>query len=433
VRRCCWFLLLRWPSVDLKYLDCLAHSTLNRHPPTHPPALGAGACYHTAATRELSARFGDALPRVLDLEASLLHEVGARLAAAGGAVRAAAAAAAALDCLLSLAAAAAELRLARPALTRANVLRIRGGRHLLAEQVLDDGAFVPNDTDMEESAGRVVVVTGPNGSGKSVYARQVALIAFLAHVGSFVPAEEATVGLVDRIFTRVASHEAAAVPQSTFLIDLSQAAAMLRLATPRSLLILDEFGKGTAATDGAALVCAAAAALAAAPVAPRTLICTHFAEALDPALLPRAPQLAFRTMAVLVGGAAPGGGGGGGGDGDTEAAAAAAATAAAVAAGGGGDDDLTFLFRLVPGRAAPSFGLHCARRAGLDPAVIARAAAVLEAHARGAPAPRAPPLALAAKTAAFRALARRLLKLDAGDARAARALLAEAAAATAEA
>jgi DNA mismatch repair protein MSH5 len=399
------------------------------HPPlTHPPRI-AGACYHTAATRELTARFGDALPRVLDLEASLLREVGARLAAAGGAVRAAAAAAAALDCLLSLAAAAAELRLARPALTRANVLQIRGGRHLLAEQVLDDGAFVPNDTDIEESAGRVVVVTGPNGSGKSVYARQVALIAFLAHVGSFVPAEEATIGLVDRIFTRVASHEAAAVPQSTFLIDLSQTAAMLRLATPRSLLILDEFGKGTAAADGAALVCAAAAALAAAPVSPRTLLCTHFAEALDPALLPRAPQLAFRTMAVLVGGASPGGGEEG--SGDPEVAAAAAATAAAVAAGGGGDDDLTFLFRLVPGRAAPSFGLHCARRAGLDPAVVARAAAVLEAHARGAPAPRAPPAALAAKTAAFRALARRLLELDAGDAGAARALLAEAAAATA--
>jgi DNA mismatch repair protein MSH5 len=184
------------------------------------------------------------------------------------------------------------------------------------------------------------VITGPNGSGKSCLARQVALITFLAHVGSFVPADEARIGVADRIFTRVASRECAAVPQSTFAIDLSQVAGMLRAATPRSVCVVDEFGKGTLAADGVGLLCAALRRLSSAsPVPPRVLLCTHFTEVLAPEHLPRTPMITFGTMSVLLE------------EGEADRPA------------DGGE--LVFLYRLVPGRVMPSFGLHCARLAGI--------------------------------------------------------------------
>lgn len=158
---------------------------------------------------------------------------------------------------------------------------------------------MPNDTRMGRVAGRVHVLTGPNCSGKSVYLRQVALIVYLAHVGAFVPAERAVVGLTDRIFTRLSGSDSvtAAVQQSSFMRDLSQLASMLRLSTARSLLVVDEFGKGTLAADGVGLLCASIAELAGrAPAAPRALISTHFTEVLDSELLPRAPQIEFFTM-----------------------------------------------------------------------------------------------------------------------------------------
>lgn len=193
----------------------------------------------------------------------------------------------------------------------------------MLQELLED-RFVPNDTRMGSgggddgggggdgdpsdggggppaAAGRVHVLTGPNCSGKSVYLKQAALVVFLAHVGSFVPADRAVVGLTDRIFTRLNANDSvtSAVQQSAFMRDLSQLAAMLRHATHRSLLLVDEFGKGTLAADGVGLLCAALSELAGrAPAAPRALVSTHFTEALDPALLPRHPQIEFFTMCV---------------------------------------------------------------------------------------------------------------------------------------
>jgi DNA mismatch repair protein MSH5 len=386
----------------------------------------AGACYHTDTTRELTQRYGDLLLKVRDLEGAVCCQLAARLGASAGAVRAGAGAAAHLDCLLSLAGAAVELTLVRPRLVEEPVLRVRGGRHLLAEQLLPAGAFIPNDTRMGGADARLHVLTGPNLSGKSCYSRGVALIAFLAHVGSFVPADEAEVGVVDRIFTRVATREAASVPQSSFLIDLSQVAAMLRLATPRSLLIIDEFGKGTLASDGVGLVCGAAAHLAAAGAAgcPRALLCTHFTEVLDPGYLPRNPMMAFYTMGVVVEEEEGGERGRGRGRGDDTGGGG----------GGGGGGGLVFLYRILPGQVGPSFGVHCARAAGVDVSVLARAEEVIAAHARGeAPPQAAAPPALAARGAAFEGLVQGLLALDTRSAVDCRALVEAVAAATADA
>lgn len=174
---------------------------------------------------------------------------------------------------------------------------------------------MPNDTRMglggggggdgeeQGGGGRIHVLTGPNCSGKSVYLKQTALIVFLAHVGSFVPARRAVVGIADRIFTRLNDHGSitAAVQQSSFMRDLAQLAAMLRHASSRSLLLIDEFGKGTLAADGVGLLCAALGDLAArSPAAPRTLVATHFTEALDPELLPRSPHIEFFAMCAAA-------------------------------------------------------------------------------------------------------------------------------------
>ncbi|KAH8942338.1 hypothetical protein BDL97_14G094000 [Sphagnum fallax] len=187
-------------------------------------------------------------------------------------------------------------------------------------------------------AGRVCVVSGPNYSGKSIYLKQVALIVFLAHIGSFVPAEKAIVGLTDRIFTRIASKETMAVSQSSFMIDLHQIAIMLRHATSKSLCLIDEFGKGTLTTDGVGLLCSTLKQFADWELPPKVLACTHFSEVFNPKFLPKSENLAFYTMSILE----PD-------DGQQSS---------------GSIDDIVFLYRLVLGHAVPSYGVHCAELAG---------------------------------------------------------------------
>lgn len=361
-----------------------------------------GACYHTATTRDLSERYGDVLLKIRDMETAVCNEVARRLGAHGGALRAAVATAAELDCLLSLAEAAVELRLSRPQLTSDNVLRIVGGRHILCQEIVPAGAeFIPNDTTMERDAARVHVITGPNFSGKSVYAKQVAIIVFLAHVGSFVPAEAAEVGLTDRIFTRVGTKECGAVPQSAFMIDLSQVAAMLRLATPRSLLIIDEFGKGTLASDGVGLLCGALGHLAARREPPKVILATHFSEVLDQQYLPRNPHLAFYTMAVLL---------------HKEGEASDAWQWAG--RGGGGSttrSGLTFLYRLCQGQVGPSFGVECAKLAGVDGDVLKRAQHIIACAEAGRQVTRTSFRGMGARSAAFEGALAALLRVDASS------------------
>jgi DNA mismatch repair protein MSH3 len=293
-----------------------------------------------------------------------------------GSFRAAARALAALDCLASLA----SLAASAPGYVRPRflpddgapaALRVEGGRHPVLEALLD-GAFVPNDARLGGGAGApggaappVLVVTGPNMGGKSCFSRQVALIALMAQAGSFVPATSATLAAFDAIFTRMGAADNLAAGRSTFLEELAEAAAILRAATPRSLVLIDELGRGTSTADGVAVAHATLAHLAGSLRAPALFI-THYPEVA--ALAAEMPEAARCVhMDFVVEGAGEAGAGAAGATG----AAAASAVAAA--------PRVRFLYRLADGAAASSHGLNVARMAGLPPGVVARATAVAAA------------------------------------------------------
>ncbi|KAG6689712.1 hypothetical protein I3842_11G188800 [Carya illinoinensis] len=254
--------------------------------------------------------------------------------------------AAELDCLLSLALVARQNNYVRPTLTTESLLNIQNGRHILQEMTVD--TFIPNDTKILDD-GRIQIITGPNYSGKSIYVKQVALIVFLSHIGSFVPADAATVGLTDRIFCAMGSKFMTA-ELSTFMIDLHQVGMMLRHATSRSLCLLDEFGKGTLTEDGIGLLGGTITHFATCDDPPKVLVCTHLTEIFDKSCLPKSEMINFYTMSVLR----P----------DNNST---------------NIEDIVFLYRLVPGHALLSYGLHCAQLAGVPGEVIKRAALVLDA------------------------------------------------------
>ena len=158
-----------------------------------------------------------------------------------------------LDTLCSLASVAVNNNYCRPSVDDSGVIEIHDGRHPVVERVLKDALFVPNDTYMGEREDRAAIITGPNMAGKSTYMRQVALITLMAQIGSFVPAKSARIGVVDRIFTRIGASDDLAGGQSTFMVEMTEVSEILHQATPRSLLILDEIGRGTSTFDGMAI------------------------------------------------------------------------------------------------------------------------------------------------------------------------------------
>jgi DNA mismatch repair protein MutS len=244
-----------------------------------------------------------------------------------------------LDVLAGLAELAAERGYCRPQLADEPVLRIRDGRHPVLDQTLPPGTFVPNDAALGPEDGTFLLITGPNMGGKSVYIRQVALITLLAQAGSFVPAKEATIGLADRIFTRVGASDELGRGQSTFMVEMTEAANILNNATPRSLVILDEIGRGTSTYDGVSLAWGITEYLHD-TAGCRTLFATHYHE-----LAELAGRLAgLRNYNVLV----------------HEA-----------------EDGIVMLHKIAPGSADKSYGLHVAQRAGVPAAVLERARQVL--------------------------------------------------------
>nr|XP_027127123.1 DNA mismatch repair protein MSH5-like isoform X5 [Coffea arabica] len=256
-----------------------------------------------------------------------------------------------LDCFLSLALVARQNNYVRPIVTAENLLDILNGRHVLQEMTVD--TFIPNDTKILHD-GRVNIITGPNYSGKSIYIKQVALIVFLSHIGSFVPADAAIVGLTDRIFCATGSKFMTA-EQSTFMIDLHQVGVMLRHATSRSLCLLDEFGKGTLTEDGVGLLGGTINHFVSCYDPPKVFICTHLTELFDNSCLLeldnfQCDKVKYYTMSVL--------------NPDNKE---------------NDIEDIVFLYRLVAGRAALSYGLHCALLAGVFEGVIKRASLVLDA------------------------------------------------------
>ncbi|MGH9486811.1 MAG: DNA mismatch repair protein MutS [Terriglobales bacterium] len=284
--------------------------------------------------------------RALELE--LFTALRAQAAAAAGAIRHNAAAIAELDALANFAHIAAERHYCRPEMAAAGGIEILAGRHPVVERLAGEGAdrFVPNHLSLEPDNRRILLLTGPNMGGKSTYLRQTALIVLMAHMGSFVPAEAARLPLVDRIFTRIGANDNLAGGRSTFMVEMTEAAVILNQASERSLVILDEVGRGTSTYDGLALAWAMLEYLHDHARA-FTLFATHYHELT--ALAQSLPALANAQVAVR------------------ESA-----------------QGIVFLRKVEGGEASRSYGIEVAKLAGLPHAVIARARAVLRHHERGA-------------------------------------------------
>ena len=282
----------------------------------------------------------NARERLATAESDIYRRICAQVAESAEAVLATASAIAQVDVFCALAQAAVDNGYVRPVVDNGSAIRIREGRHPVVERVLSSGEYVPNDVELSGEE-RVLVLTGPNMAGKSTYIRQVALITLMAQVGSFVPAAEARIGLVDRIFTRVGLQDDLATGQSTFMVEMVETAAILNQATPRSLVILDEIGRGTSTYDGLSIARAVIEHLHNDPrLGCKTLFATHYHEL---------TQLAATLPGVRN-------------------------YSVAVAEEGG---DVIFLHRIVPGGADRSYGVHVARLAGLPQGVINRAWEVL--------------------------------------------------------
>ena len=283
----------------------------------------------------------NARERLEELERATYRRVCGQIAASTPAVAKRAAAVAHVDVFSSLAEVAVRNNYVRPQLNTGGTIDINSGRHPVVEQALDPGAFVPNDVYLSNEDAKVVVLTGPNMAGKSTYIRQVAHITLMAQIGSFVPASRANIGLVDRIFTRVGLQDDLAAGQSTFMVEMVETAAILNQATSRSLVILDEIGRGTSTYDGLSIARSVVEHLHNDPrLGCKTLFATHYHELTELAgTLP-----GVRNFSV------------------------------AVAEEGG---SVVFLHRIVPGGADKSYGVHVAQLAGLPRGVINRAWEVL--------------------------------------------------------
>nr|XP_024357002.1 DNA mismatch repair protein MSH5-like isoform X3 [Physcomitrium patens] len=321
--------------------------------------IEGGYFYHTSKTRELDEVIGDILHKILDMEHAILRDLERRVLIYASALRHAADVAAEIDCLVALSTVAHDQKYVRPQLSENNVLMIKAGRaylrcrHPLQECIVN--TFVPNDTNIDQSS-RINIISGPNYSGKSIYAKQVALIVFLAHIGSFVPAEAAVIGLTDR-------H-----------------------ATSRSLCVIDEFGKGTLVPDGVGLLCATLHHLTTQEEKPKVLACTHFCEVFDENYLPKSQNISFYTMSVLE----P--------DGHKNAVR--------------GVDEIVFLYRLVPGRVVPSYGIHCAELAGVPAEILKRCVEISECTKEGRPIERLGTRRTTAMDQIYKTIADLLQKFD---------------------
>jgi DNA mismatch repair protein MutS len=302
--------------------------------------------FTTPELKDYERKVLDAEDKILTLEKELFSDVRKRAAAHAQRVRATAAAVAELDVTASLAQVAAENHYRRPAFSDSGEMRIMAGRHPVIERLTEQeaGRFIPNDLYLNDSTDLIAIITGPNMGGKSTYLRQAALIVILAQMGSFVPAESASLPIVDRIFTRIGASDNLARGRSTFMVEMTETAVILNTATSRSFVVLDEIGRGTATYDGLALAWAVVEHVHARTRA-KTLFATHYHE-----LTELAEQLdGVRNLKVSV----------------KEAG-----------------DHIIFLRKVEPGRADRSYGIEVARLAGLPLGVIERAREVLKLHER---------------------------------------------------
>ena len=301
-----------------------------------------GERYITQELKDLEHTILTASDRVVALEYELFTQLRQEISAAAERIQRTAAAVAEADALASFAAVAVRNGYCRPDVDESGVIEIRDGRHPVVEQVLKDSLFVPNDTFMGEKEERVAIITGPNMAGKSTYMRQVALIVLMAQMGSFVPAASARIGVVDRIFTRIGASDDLSAGQSTFMVEMTEVADILRHATKHSLLILDEIGRGTSTFDGMSIAravleyCADKKLLGA-----KTLFATHYHELTE--LEDTLPGAVNYNIAVKTRG-----------------------------------EDITFLRKIIRGGADRSYGIEVAKLAGLPDKVVQRAKKILK-------------------------------------------------------
>ena len=317
--------------------------------------LAGAERYITQELKDLEQSILTASDRVTALEYELFTALRQEVSAAAGRVQKSAAAVAEADVLASLAAVAVRNNYCRPDVDESGTIEIREGRHPVVEQVLKDSLFVPNDTFLGEKESRVAIITGPNMAGKSTYMRQVALIVLMAQMGSFVPASHARIGVVDRIFTRVGASDDLSAGQSTFMVEMTEVADILHSATKRSLLILDEIGRGTSTFDGMSIAravleyCANPKTLGA-----KTLFATHYHELTE--LENTLPGTVNCSIAVKTRG-----------------------------------EEIIFLRKILPGGADRSYGIEVAKLAGLPDKVLQRARQVLNQLESENGVPRAAP------------------------------------------
>lgn len=337
------------PSLKVKYNKVfgyfieVTHRNLDRVPEDYhrKQTLANAERFITPQLKEYEDKILGAEDRMVELEYNLFQQVRGKVSAEGRRIQQSADVLAILDTLLSLADLAHERNYVRPKIDDSGVIYIEGGRHPVVEGMPLKEAFVPNDVELDTEKNQLLIITGPNMAGKSTFMRQVALITLMAQLGSFVPADKAQIGVVDRIFTRVGASDNLAKGESTFMVEMNETANILRHATPRSLIILDEIGRGTSTFDGVSIAWAVAEYLHDnASVAAKTLFATHYHELTDLALTRERVQ--NYNVAVKE-----------------------------------WNDQIIFLRKIIAGSASRSYGIQVGRLAGLPDLVINRAKEIL--------------------------------------------------------
>lgn len=312
--------------------------------------------------------FGDIHSMVVDREIELLYQMQIRVLEHSSFLIECSDLLTELDCLLSFAEAAKRYNYCKPEMTEDSVLHIQQGRHPIKE--LSENTFVPNDLSCvgressgleainlqdEDDSPNLILMTGANHSGKSVYLKQAALIVYMAHLGSFVPATSAQIGITDRILSRLQTRETVTKAESGFLIDLQQVSIALQTMTAKSLLVIDEFGKGTEGIDGASLFGALVNYLTDPDrVRPRSLLATHFHEVLTPTYLRMSSAMSLKHMQIII---------------DKQAEELS--------------NQITYLFEVADGPSLSSYGINCAALGGIPDHILARAEQLVEISTRG--------------------------------------------------
>jgi DNA mismatch repair protein MutS len=333
-------LKVRFNRVFGYYIE-VSKSNLGLVPPDYirKQTIAGGERFVTPELKEYEDRVLRADELILEREIRLFEELRGRIAGAARRVQQTSRAAAVLDVIASLAEAATRFDYVKPRLGTGDELSFVEGRHPIMERVLSE-PFVANDLAMGDGAPRLYVLTGPNMGGKSTFLRQAALVVVMAQMGSFVPAREAKIGLVDRVFTRVGASDQILRGQSTFMVEMQETAHILRHATARSLVLLDEIGRGTATFDGLSIAWAVAEHIAGSDAGPKTIFATHYHELVDLAAdLPTVGNLHVSAREWR--------------------------------------DTVVFLRKIEPGGSDRSFGIQVARLAGLPAPVVVRAQEIL--------------------------------------------------------